>query len=597
MEEKKPKIYMSDIHLENYTDQYEGKQATVTDAVFMGGRDTVSLNGTWKYAVDQYDTCLRQKWFKERYVDAQGFTLPVDYSFDTWPEMELPVCWNVVRPEFIIYDGSMVFTKKFAFEKKDDEEVYLRIGAVNYMCRVFINGEYIGMHRGGSTPAFFNVTEQLKEENRVIIAADSTRRPEQVPTENTDWFNYGGVYRDIELVCVPKVHIKDFRIGLVPDGTYSKIQVKVRMSKPVETTAEVCIEELGIKQYVQMQEGVGEIVLEDSALELWSPESPKLYDVTVSCLSDTVNDRVGFREIKVEQGEISLNGKPIFLRGISCHEESVANGKALTDEERIENIKLAKELGCNFMRIAHYPHHENMAKLADELGMLLWEEIPVYWAIQFERDKTYADAQNQLRELITRDWNRASVIVWSVGNENADTDERLRFMSRLAECAHKEDETRLVSAACLVDSEKNVIADRLAEYLDVIGINEYCGWYTPDFEKLPQLMKNSNPDKPVIITEFGADALQGLHGGLTDKGTEEYQAYIYERQIETLRRISYIKGMTPWILYDFRCPRRTAAIQGYYNRKGLLSEDKKYKKPAFAVLKKFYEELKEAYNR
>ena len=172
----------------------------------------------------------------------------------------------------------------------------------------------------------------------------------------------------------------------------------------------------------------------------------------------------------------------------------------------MENILLAKELGCNFMRIAHYPHSERMAKLADEMGILLWEEIPVYWAIRFEREKTYEDARNQMRELLKRDWNRASVIIWSVGNENADTDERLKFMSGLAECAHEEGGNRLVSAACLVDSEKNVIADRLIEHLDVIGINEYCGWYTPDFEKLPQLMANSRPDKPVIITEFGADA-------------------------------------------------------------------------------------------
>lgn len=601
MEEKKPKIYLSDIHLENYTDQYEGKQATAADAVFMGGRETVSLNGIWKYAVDQYDTCLRQRWFRERYVDERGFTVPVDFSFDTWPETELPACWNVVRPEFIIYDGSMVFTKKFVFDKKADEAVYLRIGAANYICRVFLNGTYIGMHRGGSTPAFFEVTELLREENRIIIAVDSTRRPEQVPTENTDWFNYGGVYRDIELVRVPQVHIKDFRIALVPDGAYRNIQMKVTLSQPVTATAEVCIEELGIKAEVAVTDGAGEYVLEvgsgiaggeKTRLELWSPECPKLYDVTCTCLGDRVSDRVGFREIKVEQGEILLNGKPVFLRGISCHEDSVVNGKALTDEERRENIKLAKELGCNFMRIAHYPHHENMAKLADELGMLLWEEIPVYWAIQFHRDKTYVDAENQLKELMTRDWNRASVIVWSVGNENADSDERLSFMSRLAECARREDDTRLISAACLVDGAKNQIADRLTEYLDVIGINEYYGWYSPDFEKLPQLFENSNPDKPVIITEFGADALQGLHGGLTDKGTEEYQAYVYERQIETIRNISYIKGMTPWILYDFRCPRRTAAIQGYYNRKGLLSEDKKYKKPAFFVLQKFYEEKK-----
>ena len=598
MKEKAPKIYLSDIHLENYTDQYEGKQATVADAVFMGGRDTMSLNGTWQYAVDQYDTCLRQRWFRERYTDERGFTVPVDFSFDTWPEMELPVCWNTVRPEFIIYDGSMVFTRKFDFNKKDGEKVYLRIGAANYICRVFLNGEYIGMHRGGSTPVFFEVTKELLLHNRILISVDSTRRPEQVPTENTDWFNYGGIYRDIELICVPEIFIKDFRMALVADGTYKKITGKVFLSESVDATAAICIEELGIKQEIKVTEGVGEFVLDTdenavskNKLELWSTEHPKLYRVEISCMTDFVCDTVGFREIKVKDGNILLNGTPIFLKGVSCHEDSVANGKALTEEERLENLRIAKDLGCNFMRIAHYPHHENMAKLADELGMLLWEEIPVYWAIQFEREKTYADAENQLRELINRDWNRASVIIWSVGNENADTDERLKFMSRLAECAKEEDPTRLISAACLVDGAKNQIADRLAEHLDVIGINEYYGWYSPDFEKLPELFINSNPDKPVIITEFGADALQGFHGTEETKGTEEYQAYVYRRQIETIRKISYIKGMTPWILYDFRCPRRTSSIQNYYNRKGLLSEDKKYRKPAYDVLKKFYGEI------
>lgn len=581
---------MSDIHLEDYTEQYERKQANVDTMVFDGGRKTEKLNGEWQYAVDQYDTCLRQMWFKEKKYDENGYTIPVDYSFDEWPRIQLPACWNTVSPEYLLYDGSMVFTRRFSYRREQEGKVVLKIGAANYLCRVFLNGEYVGMHRGGSTPAYFNITKELKEENRIILVVDSTRRAEQVPTENTDWFNYGGVYRDIEIIRLPQMYIKDFKMALVQDGTYGRIQVKVTLSEAVDTEAQVFIEELGVEKTIEIRAGHGEAIL-DAMPELWTPENPKLYDVKVSCQQDAVSDRIGFREIKVKDGEILLNGQPIFLRGISCHEESVENGKGLTEEERIENIRIAKELGCNFMRIAHYPHSERMAKLADEMGMLLWEEIPVYWAIRFEREKTYQDAENQLRELITRDWNRASVIVWSVGNENADTDERLKFMGGLAECAHREDENRLVSAACLVDGEKNQIADRLTDYLDVIGINEYCGWYTPDFEKLPQLMANSNPDKPVIITEFGADALPDHHGTITDKGTEECQVYVYEKQIVTLREISYIKGMTPWILYDFRCPRRTSAIQKYYNRKGLLSPDKKYRKPAFYVLQKFYREL------
>lgn len=584
------KKYLSDIHLEDYTGQYEGKYATADTLIFDGGRVTESLNGQWHYAVDQYDTFLRQNWYRERYYDEQGYSLPVDYSFDEWPFMKLPCCWNTESPEYMLYEGSMVYTRTFSYAPQGEERVFLKIGAANYICRVFLNGTYLGMHRGGSTPCCLELTEALKDKNRIILAVDNTRRPEQVPTENTDWFNYGGIYRNIDLIRVPKTFIRDFRTALVQDGTYSKISVKICLSEPVDAKAVVKIEELGVCQEFFVTEGKGEVIL-SAAPQLWSPEEPKLYEITVSCLEDRVADTVGYREIRVEKGEILLNGSPIFLRGISCHEDSAANGKALTQFERMENIAIAKELGCNFMRVAHYPHDEETAKLADRLGILLWEEIPVYWAIRFEREKTYEDAKNQLLELMKRDWNRASVIIWSVGNENADSDERLKFMSGLAITAHEEDENRLVSAACLVDGAKNQIADRLEAYLDVIGVNEYCGWYTPNFESLPELMANSRPDKPVIITEFGADALAGHHGTVTDKGTEECQAYVYRKQIETLGKIDYIKGMTPWILYDFRCPRRTSSIQKYYNRKGLLSEDKTYRKPAFEILQAFYREI------
>ncbi len=598
---------MSDIHLEEYAAEYETKKAVAGDLIFTGGRPVISLNGDWNYAVDQYDTCLRQKWFLERYEDERGFTLPVDYSFDEWPLMEIPCCWNVFAKEYLLYEGPMVFTRKFEYDASEGGRCILRIGAAAMLCRVFINGTYVGMHRGASTPFCFDITDLLRAENRIIISVDSTRRPEQVPTENTDWFNYGGIFRDIELISVPETYIKSFKIALVPDGEYDKISVSVKLcgvspddsgssSLSVGSSVDnlppvhLSIPKLEIDEDIPVTDGSAEKIINASP-RLWSPEYPYLYDVYLSFGSDTVSDRVGFREIRVSGRDIMLNGKSIFLKGISAHEESVPHGRALTDDERIENIRLAKELGCNFMRVAHYPHHENMARLADELGIMLWEEIPVYWAIRFERDETYEDALNQLSELIERDYNRASVIIWSVGNENADTDSRLSFMKRLADHAHETDPARLVSAACLVDAEENRIADRLADSLDIIGINEYCGWYTPDFEMLPALMKNSDPDKPVIITEFGADAMRGNMGDPMLKGTEEYQARIYELQLETLLKIDYIKGISPWILYDFRCPRRTSVIQKYYNRKGLLDETKTYRKPAFYVLQKYYKEI------
>ncbi len=581
----------NDILISDYKQDYAGNNALAKDLIFMGGRQTYSLNGEWHYAIDQYDTCLRQKWFLEQYFDKDGRSLPVDFSFQDWPTISLPCSVNTEKPELFWYEGPLVFTRTFSWDMQENmgKKVFLRIGAANYFSYIFLNGKYICKHEGGSTPFMWDVTEYLEKENRILIVSDNTRNHLFVPTENTDWFNYSGVYRDIELVALPTEYLKDLKVNLVPHSDFSQIRIAAETSADSGIVT-VEIPELQIATSMEIQNGKGEIVVE-ARPNLWSPETPILYDVTATFGQDKVVDRVGFREISVEGRDILLNGKKLFLRGVSVHEDSQFTGKALNDEERLTIIRTAKELGANYLRLAHYPHHENMAKLCDEQGILLWEEIPVYWAIAFDNPATYNNARNQLEELMCRDFNRASVIIWSVGNENLDSDDRFRFMGNLADFAHQYDNTRMVSAACLVDGETLSIKDRLAEKLDIIGVNEYIGWYSPNFEELPQLMNNSNPTKPVIISEFGADATPGLHGSVDDKGTEECQEAIYRKQIEVIRQIPYIKGITPWILFDFRCPRRTAAIQGYYNRKGLVSSDRTYYKPAFSVLQSFYREF------
>ena len=581
----------NDILISDYKQDYAGNNALAKDLIFMGGRQTYSLNGEWHYAIDQYDTCLRQKWYLEQYFDKDGRSLPVDFSFQDWPTISLPCSVNTEKPELFWYEGPLVFTRTFSWDMQENmgKKVFLRIGAANYFSYIFLNGKYICKHEGGSTPFMWDVTEYLEKGNRILIVSDNTRNHLFVPTENTDWFNYSGVYRDIELVALPTEYLKDLKVNLVPHSDFSQIRIAAETSADSGIVT-VEIPELQIATSMEIQNGKGEIVVE-ARPNLWSPETPILYDVTATFGQDKVVDRVGFREISVEGRDILLNGKKLFLRGVSVHEDSQFTGKALRDEERLTIIRTAKELGANYLRLAHYPHHENMAKLCDEQGILLWEEIPVYWAIAFDNPATYNNARNQLEELMCRDFNRASVIIWSVGNENLDSDDRFRFMGNLADFAHQYDNTRMVSAACLVDGETLSIKDRLAEKLDIIGVNEYIGWYSPNFEELPQLMNNSNPTKPVIISEFGADATPGLHGSVDDKGTEECQEAIYRKQIEVIRQIPYIKGITPWILFDFRCPRRTAAIQGYYNRKGLVSSDRTYYKPAFSVLQSFYREF------
>ncbi|MCL2697332.1 MAG: glycoside hydrolase family 2 [Oscillospiraceae bacterium] len=584
---KKPANFQDGIHTSDFWDFYKEK-AIQNSVIADFSRGKESLSGIWQYGIDQYDTCLRNKWWLEHEFMHDGRALPLDYSFDNWADVHIPSCWNMQCEKLFLYEGGMVYTRKFLYSRGENERVFIKFGGVSGRAAVFVNKTYMGLHEGGSTPFYIEVTDVLQAENRIVVAVNNTRRPDSVPADNTDWFNYGGIYRDVELIRVPKAFIKTFQAGLD--------FIRIEVDGADTGTAVLRIPELNYTAGINVQNSRGEAEFSADP-ELWSPENPQLYEVEVEFITacggtrDKISDRIGFREIGVQGREILLNGKPIFLRGISAHEESVINGKAVTEDEIRENYALAKEMNCNFMRLAHYPHSEHASRIADEIGILLWEEIPVYWAIEFDNPAAYANAENQLSELISRDINRASVIIWSVGNENPDTDSRLEFMSRLTEKARELDKTRLITAACLVDHGTLVIADRLTEKLDIIGVNQYYGWYDPDFSKLPTVFENSNPAKPVIISEFGADCRAGFHGGSDEMFTEEFQLAVYEKQIETLSNIEYIKGVSPWILYDFRCPRRLHYMQDYYNIKGLLSADKTHKKLAFYAMQKFYANL------
>ena len=600
MGKKKIENFAAQIHDEGYYSKFDIRNLNHSSMIFSNNRKTEKLNGQWHYVLDQYDVGLRDNWHTPRELNDQGVQLPWDYHTEDGELTNLPGCWNVIDPKYFYFEGCVWYSRTFIYNPiQQDERVFLRIGAGNYDTKIYLNTKFLGNHYGGSTPFCVELTNELVKykRNSLVIGVNNTRTLDRVPMKNTDWYNWGGIYRDIELIRVPKVFIKDFKIHLVPDNTYSNIHFKVEISNlKAEGPVTLTIPGLNIKESFTVKNGICENTIKSSP-ELWSTDNPKLYDVYVNYGKDSILDRVGFRQISVKGTDIFLNGKKIFLTGISCHEDDMYLGKTTTREDILRRYQHAKELGCIFLRLAHYPHHELAAEIADELGLLLWEEIPVYWAIAFDNLSTYDDAENQLLELINRDFNRASVIIWSVGNENADTDDRLNFMSKLAKKAKKEDASRLVTAACLVNHEKNIIEDRLIPYLDIIGLNEYYGWYAPDFNELIQLGENSKPQKPVIISEFGAGAKAGHHGTIHEKFTEEYMENIYKLQTETIKKLDYVKGMTPWILYDFTCPRRQNQFQKGYNRKGLIAEDKNTKKKAFFVLKAFYKEQNEKFNK
>lgn len=587
-------VYEAHIHNDNYEPYFYNKQITCESFIADGGRETESLNGFWNFHIDPYDTCLRVKWYEEIYKDIGGRRLPVDFNFDQWEKVMVPSCWNVLEDKYLYYEGPAVYTRKFHYRAKGEERVFLKIDASNYDGKIILNKRYLGVHKGGSTPYVLEITKYLEDENRIMVVVDNTRKSTNVPCRNFGWFNYGGLYRDIELTRVPFTFIKNFRVSLVPGSSGKKIKASIMVDGPdSEENAELRIDELNISHTFEVKNGYGETEI-DASPELWDPDNPRLYRIEIHYQEDTVQDEVGFREIAVKEKDIYLNGRKLFLRGISCHEDSPVNGKCLSQEEMEENIRLAKDLNCNFIRLAHYPHSEKMARLADRMGIMLWEEIPVYWAVDFPNPVTYQDAENQLSELIIRDINRASVIIWCIGNENADVDDRLNFMRNLVKKAHELDDTRLVTAACMVDQFKTMVNDRLAEYLDFVSVNEYYGWYIPYFKKLIRLFEKSHIDKPVVISEFGADGCSNVRGTIDDLGTEDCQLEFYKKQLGMLKNIEVINGICPWSLFDYRCPRRINELQNGINIKGLLSYDKQHKKLVYDYVKQFFQEIKDS---
>jgi beta-glucuronidase len=581
------------LHDEDYDVSFNTQSLNHAGMIFMGGRASESLDGDWTFCVDLLDTGLRQKWFAMLPEAPENRTEPWDYDPYMGETVPVPSNWAMLKEKWYFFEGSAWYTRPLDISEIDPaKRQFLRFGAAAYDCKIFLNGEFLGNHYGASTPFCVELTGKLKAgRNWIMACVNNARTRDRVPMRNTDWFNYGGLYREVSVFETPRSLIKDLFVYLVPDGTYATVRAEVTVDGPDREPVMLSIPGLGIEQEMPLDaDGRGSVDIPVRP-RLWSPENPVLYDVSASLGEDTVRDRIGFRQIERRGTDILLNGEALFLRGISVHEDDAELGKVTGEEDLRRRFAHARELGCNYLRLAHYPHHERAAEIADELGFLLWEEIPVYWAIDFANPATYRDAENQLRELIKRDRNRASVIIWSVGNENPDTDARLTFMKGLADTCKELDPTRLTSAACLVNHARNRIEDRLAAHIDIIGLNEYYGWYEENFDDLAAIGENSDPDRPVVISETGADGVIGEKGPKTGLFSEDYMAEVYRKQIATLSKLGYIKGMSPWILYDFRVERRQNIFQNGYNHKGLIAADKKTKKKAFHILADYYREI------
>ena len=579
--------------------QADGEQShPPTLLVDVDHRQTVSLDGEWHTIVDPYATGLydfhghlrRDGYFKN---GKQNGGEPIEYDFAKSPTLRVPGDWNTQRESLFFYEGPIWYEKDFDYRPKPGRRVFFHVGAANYRSYVWVNGEKACEHEGGFTPFDCDISKLVHDgSNFAVIAVDSTRLADGIPTLQTDWWNYGGLTRDISLVEVPQSFVDDYTLQL-KRGTKAELEgwVHLEGGDPGQEVT-LSLQEVNLSQTAKVEaDGRAKFQFHVDKLELWSPDHPKLYRIQIRAGEDSLEDEVGFRTIETRATQILLNGQPIFLRGVSIHAEApYRTGRAYSDADAKTLLGWVKELGGNYARFAHYPHDERMTRLADRIGILVWSEIPTYWAVQFDNPAVLVKAQQQLHEMIRRDRNKASIILWSMANETPNTAARTQFLQTLAKNAHEEDPTRLVTAALLVRTQgmKKIVDDSLGSALDVIGVNEYIGWYEHKTEDADHTEWDIHFDKPLIVSEFGGDAKYGLHGPADQRWTEEYQASIYEHQLVMLNQIRQLRGMSPWILMDFRSPRRPLpGIQDFFNRKGLISEQGQ-KKKAFFILQKAY---------
>lgn len=568
--------------------------------------ESCSLNGEWNYIVDvqeegYYDYRMNPtQWGFFQNAKPQKPEDLIEYDFDKSPTMKIPSDWNTQDERLFFYEGTVWFKKSFQAKPSNDYRTLLYFGAVNYDSHVWVNGKKAGHHVGGFTPFNYDISSLLKDgENVVIVKVDNKRHAEDVPTQIFDWWNYGGITRDVKLVKVPMTYLEDYSLQLKKAADKAKVR-EISFSaklnaKEAGHMVRVYIPELKLEQQLTTDaEGkvISTLKIAAKKLQLWSPENPKLYQVHLSLDNSTYTDEIGFRTIETRDKQILLNGKPIFLKGISIHEEKAnGGGRANSVEDARTLLGWAKELGCNFVRLAHYPHNENMVREAERMGIMVWSEIPCYWTIAWTNPKTFENAKQQLTDMIARDHNRANVVIWSIANETPHSAQRDDFLSRLAKHARSLDNTRLISMAMEVTGASNYVNrlnDNMNQYVDVVSFNQYIGWYR-DVNDAPKMKWEIPYNKPVIISEFGGGAKYGYHGAKNQRWTEEFQENLYIENTAMLDKIDGLSGTTPWILKDFRSPRRVLPdVQDYYNRKGLFS-DKGEKKRAFYVLKKWYE--------
>jgi beta-glucuronidase len=559
-------------------------------------RNVTSLNGEWNALPDPVNAGeWKQVWLEKKPQKKTDF---FEYSFDGAPLLQVPGDFNSQMPELTYFEGTVWYKRAFNYELKNDKRLFLYFGAVNYLSDVYLNGAKIGSHEGGFTSFQFEITKLVKTgANSLIVKVNNSRKSNQLPGTGYDWLNYGGITRDVSLIETNSSYVEDYSIQLKKGSTNIVSGWMLINGGQMKQQVSVKIPELKLVYKTTTNEkGLANFVFSSNSIALWTPDNPRLYKVIIESETDSVIDSIGFRSIEVRGSQVLLNGKTVFLKAVNIHEENpyfARRAYSLNDARLL--LKHAKDLGCNLVRLAHYPHNENMVREAERMGLMIWSELPIYQHIEFADSAVPMKMQTMLEEMIRRDKNRCAVITWCLSNETyPGTPSRNKALIELTEKCRALDSTRLITHVINTQKYENNsfdVWDTLYKYSDLIAINEYIGWYIPWQGKPSDTKwKVLDTNKPVFISEFGGEALYGSKGPTDEAAywTEAYQEKIYRDQIEMFNTVPSLSGVCAWLLFDYRSPVRMHPVyQKGYNRKGLLSEIGE-KKKAWYVLREYY---------
>lgn len=542
-------------------------------------RSVTNLNGIWNFKAVEPD-----------YVPTAPLT-------DGMP-MAVPASFNelVVDKTLCEHVGKVVYEREFSVPI-DAEKIYrLRIGATSHKCEIYLNGKKAGTGLNGFLPIDIPV-ENLQEKNRLSVVIDNRLNFQTFPAgmikENGkqeikfDFYNFTGIHRDVLLYSLPKKHIEDIQINTVVGGDYRKITVNVQSN-------------CGKISYRILDEDGAEVAAsKNGALtvenpKLWSPEHPHLYTLAVETETDKYEETFGIRKVSYDENGLLLNGERVYLTGFGMHEDFFLLGKGNNAAVNVRNFELLKWTHANSVRTSHYPYSEEFMSLADRYGIMVIDEVPAvgmnHWEPTFAKtcanDETRAIHKELIRQLLARDKNHPCVVMVSVANEAATYEKAARpYFEDVINYTRKL--TDLPITMTEETKEWEYEGCQTADLVDFIGLNRYFGWYeehgdlkigtrmlVDEFEKWHKRFK-----KPILVTEFGADTIEGLHALPSVTFSEEYQREFLEEYCRVFDTLPYVVGEHVWNFADFKTKQGTIRVRG--NRKGVFTKERQPKLAAF----------------